>query len=373
MLFEIDDSVIDYIESNKISIDSFDKTIFSLENLATSYYLRKHILIGSYRVLSYLKKCNLLSLRAQKIFQEIFSNWSELKSYKVLKRMILLKQGIGEITRVRIEDKVILEVPIVMFEETNLTQEAKLLCEDHKDGEVFIFITKCLMKKSRNNLKLSLKIENGGGQNIGPNYERIITNKDTLCLAIADNDKTYCKDSIKSVWKGLMKKEDFISEKYCLNVRCIENLIPLEIAKKLINKDGYEFLEKIEKSIFSNHLRYFYLRNGLRKDMNNDTSLTIWNEILKSLKVFDYQNIKDLIGENVFDENVLFSGTGSITEKLTRNIKLLEESKPIKKDIEEVLCNFVELCPEYLENEYEELSNLILSWGAAPRGFSAAI
>lgn len=364
MTFELDNSIFIYLKEQECDIDVFDDVIMAIEHLANACYEKKHMLIASYKQLKFLSEYSIFNERTKVILKNISNFSAEFYSYKNLRRRIILKENTSSITKNQDDVQMLLEVPIRYLVESSLLNSSILLCEAINDYKIFVEIARQHRKSNKIYIGNSIEFENGGGQNTDKVYKQRLDTRNRLCLVITDSDKRYCKDDFGGVWRGLekIKDFDFMSEKYCLPIRTVENLFPVKLIRILSeNSKGLENLEKIEESVYAHHLSFFYYREGLKKeikDKNSEVILNKWNNICKELCLFD-TDIESLVKAKNHEDCCFISGVKTPADKYVNNL----ENRYSKQD--PFLFDFTYSPPEYLKKYYNSISELINAWGAS--------
>ncbi|MGR5960119.1 hypothetical protein ACT7DM_16980 [Bacillus cereus] len=199
MLIKIDDTVTEYIESNKQSLDLDSLEIRALDNIAKAYQEGQHIISASLDALEILTKLDLLENNSRRIYHYLLNKFTFLPAYEnYFGIYILVKSNDCDFYRNDTQnDKIIYEVPLNRFSKLQAIRETVLLAEDSRDCDFYEKIANKYISenKAEINVKLNFDPLPGGGIRSYDALKRKI-DRGAIVLAIADSDKSYPKDKI---------------------------------------------------------------------------------------------------------------------------------------------------------------------------------
>ena len=175
-------------------------------------------------------------------------------------------------------------------------------------------------------LNINFEEQNGGGSTISKSLSRIISDEKRMCLCIVDSDKKYKEASPGNTMKNIIdiideKVQVYFVEIFPLEIHEIENLIPISIMEKVIDKNNWEkqglefikYLTKIDATEKSPRF-YFDLKEGILKSsfiLENEKDDEIVKKYRKKKQYREYweKYIEDFGVEiNNDSENVLIKG-----------------------------------------------------------------
>lgn len=297
--------------------------------------------------LHYGKLCEKnLSINSKEILLDMANNYSTKTSVvKKLSSKLIVTQNEFK------KENGIFKIPFEQLINYHLSSN-HILGENLIDCKIYRELTNLYIKnKNFNGFKLNLEEENGGGSTIGKIYKDLCLKK-KIVISITDSDKKYPSDTYGKTAKGLetikdnlfknYKNEIFLENIFSLNVRELENLIPLEIFKILFGDDEgtiFNILQDINN--FEEFYKFIDLKNGLKvKDLKNGDFLKEWKYIL----------------ENINFRNINFNISNPPQEKLKQLDNVLKSSKEekVKTKCLEILEN-----PIKKEVRYDSLEKLI--------------
>lgn len=396
MLIEIDESLKKYIEENISKLNESSKEIETLEEIARSYYKEKHIIIGKREVLLYFSKLHLLGQKVRNIYNNLYNNVSQY--YKVYKNQFIVYVKIlsneNQFKKTIEDNKHVYEVPIEYFYDNAFLTETALVTENLRDAWLYKAMVKKYIKETIDiNLQIELEYINGGGADSYTTYEEEIK-KNKLVLCIVDSDKKFPQDKIGNTAKNvdsIYKKyeKNKITRVYKLGVREKENLVPPSFyilcthtgndkaLKRLLNieKEGAEACE---------FLKYMDMKHGIKIDTLKEGDYK--NYLDKIIE--DYQGLigcdgdeetvqdnKHILGIGskaieTFREEILEDNLDNILkekekEKEEHNSPSIESEIEILKEKKLKKQKLFAYLPEYIEEEWYDLCNIILAWGCA--------
>lgn len=301
----------------------------------------------------YAKLCEKkLSINSKEILLNMASHYTTKTSVvkKIASKLIVTENEF-------IKENGIFKIPFDKLDDYHLSSN-HILGENLIDCKIYCELTNLYIKnKNFGGVKLNLEEENGGGSTIGKIYEDLCLKK-KIVISITDSDKKYPSDTCGKTAEGLetikknlfknYKNEIFLENIFSLNVRELENLIPLEIFEILFDHDEgtiFDVLKNIKN--FENIYKFIDLKKGLKvKDLKNRDFFKEWKPIL----------------ENINFKNINFNISNSPQEKLEQldNILKSSEEKKVKTKCLEILENQIQKEVRYdsLKKLIEDLDNI---------------
>lgn len=399
MLIKIDDTVTEYVESNKQSLDLDSLEIRALDNIAKAYQEGQHIISASLDALEILTKLDLLENNSRRIYHNLLNKFTFLPAYEnYFSVYILVKSNDCDFYRNDTQnDKIIYEVPLNRFSKLQATRETVLLAEDSRDCDFYEKIANKYISenKAEINVKLNFDPLPGGGIRSYDALKRKI-HRGAIVLSIADSDKSYPNDKIGETLNKLKQVyneyyQTSIIDLHGLKVREKENLIPPSMYSMCCNSSASDVIAKLEKierlSEHQSKLMYIDIKEGIKaKTVKNSQSLEYFRELFEANDLISCSLEEAAQKEN---KDVLMMGIGGKIEEFVNDYfedgleKKLEEKKlvvqknnlseqAIKKieqeieNMEEFLVkkqNLIDHLPDYLKDEWKDLCHKIISWG----------
>ncbi|MGE0977847.1 hypothetical protein [Bacillus cereus] len=392
MLIQIDDTVTEHIESNKQNLNWDSLEIRALNNIAKAFQEGYHIVSASLEALEILAKLDLLEYNSQRTYHYLLNKFTFLPAYEEnVSSYILVKSNDFDFHRNEEHpDKVIFEVPLNRYSSFKPLFPTTLLSENYSDCEFYNRIANKYISenKAKINVNLNFNLLSGGGSQSYIVYEREI-NKGSMILAIGDNDKSYPTDhegetltQLKNVHSKYYK--DNAVELYGLNVREKENLIPPSMYRMCCNGSAKDVLKKLEQieelTEHQSKLMYLDIKEGIKaKNIKDEQYKEYYRELFEVVDLISCS--LDEVYEKK-DEDILMIGIGKKLDAFIKDVfeggleANLEDKKKIaqtegipdyviKKLEEDILKkkNLINNLPDYLKNEWKDLSHKIISWG----------
>ncbi|WP_350343965.1 hypothetical protein PRVXT_000330 [Proteinivorax tanatarense] len=389
MLISIDESVIDFIRENKEELNYCSKVIKSLNTIARAYADKEHFVIGDVYTLEYLCKCELLENTSKRMFTSISSQYVFIAGLqdRLNCKVVAHKKGNNFF-----KEGNEYWVPIDRFEKL---RESYLVSEDLSDCGFYESLCKKMMRGKRNFDGVNLKFFPDSCS--GNQADRTVTSllqrgHEAFILLIVDTDKdhhesrpgpsfdealkVYKKTKTSNVIKlhemKLREKENLVPPSLFLLIenppheeilRFLSELEPYpeyeNVLRYLDIKDGFKVGTYIGRGLYENVIKGLETENLLACSLTNDNNKTIFN------------GIGNKVLENKFQKQVLEGGLLSIIKEKE---KLLEEGKEIPRNV------LVELnykynkskelfasLPTYIEEDWHQLCEDIVSWGCCPQ------
>jgi hypothetical protein len=390
LVIQIDDSVVEYINSNIAGLTQTSSEILALNNLATTYREGKHILIGSLKVLENLKELKLLDDSARRVYHNLWSRFVYLNTYKKFEDRILVVDRDTPFCRSESESQCIFKVPITHFERLDRSDTTRLVCEDLSDCQFFIALAQKYVDEHREDfeVRISFRPVNGGGNNTYRMYEHEIQN-DFIVLGIADSDREFPQSSVGATLRSMRN----VYSRYCrtkivglfeLEVREKENLISPSLYLLGANSSLKSLLHNLARledvPEHAEKLKYLDMKDGLKAGTlkANSNAYAYYKDL--------FQDVADLIScsiEDIFDlddDYAVIEGLGTkLIDDFIQNVlnggleKKLQTKKTIDGIPPEVIAELenniekknrlFENVPQYLRDHLESLCRKIIYWG----------
>lgn len=279
MLFIIEDEIVEAKDANFLKC---------FENLLLGYIEGNHLLFIKPSTVEKIETIygTLMDerMKAQFVhYQEKFMIESKVAYNLVNYAIKIVPQEIEE-KKVKYRNKTIGYLHTDKFLTSANVQKTVLLCENTSDGKIYTIFSKEFLKYKNSNLKVKLKIENGGGNTTAPTFKSKIDQNEDLCLCILDSDKKYPGDSSlgetsqrvkRETSRSLTPKNDFIIIE---EARELENILPEGFYYK-------KYSEDVNKEPIFNKL------DSLR---SIDKRLIFFLDMKKGLKHYDIRKFTEL-------------------------------------------------------------------------------
>jgi hypothetical protein len=368
MIIHIESELISKI--NEMNSDEISDFNIFIDKIWLAIEEGKHIISINKSDLLKLQKSNLLSDNNKKrllIFDKIKG-----KNYQSLNNLIkqINPTDIIRITYDIFEKKSEenirnIYIPYTEFLDSKSMQKTTIVSENiQNDGSIYQELFPEIYKRYDNlPFKFDLDKDMGGGNTIHNVLEGRCTEKDVkFHLFIVDGDRisplkpgigTTAK-TIKKSYKQCKSNSIYKFKLYILNVRELENLIPLLFIKEHC---GEEFYNKYIKIIETKPeiIKYFDIKKGIRKCYNNDKK---YNSVYDcSIEECNDDN-KKIYCEFLKKSNLDFFDEGKCN-KLLKNFYDKYESN--LDELESIILNNCEF--EEIKENWIEIGRLIYSWG----------
>lgn len=272
MLYEIDESCMVALKTKNFNIIAF------LEQLALDRRKCKNIVVAKREVLYELAKTEKLSDVSRSVYKVLGNRMSErkllLKNTKKYCRIVAMKTEKSFIVE---ENHEIILLNIEAGSLKDFTAYPLLLAENEEDIEFYKFVGQYFVKKNNlGTLNINFEGKNGGGSTISNVLDRIISEKNRMCLCIVDSDRKYENaspgDTMQRVINVTKNTFQDYFEVLLLEMHEIENLISLSVLQKVVDeknleKQGllfYKYLVEYNNTLNS-PVFYFDLKKGILK------------------------------------------------------------------------------------------------------------
>ncbi len=351
MLFKLSDTL---IEENNFKTNK-TKILRAVKYILQSVWECKHLVLAEPEVISFFMK-EIKDEDCLSVLQYLKRNYYSFINYENIKFFILVMPEHNLMNKKKLDDFVIIELSVDYFQNSNLTRETKILCENAGDAFFFEKIAKYFYKNSEiSNINLCFEEENGGGSYTSVLYQKYIDNKNIFCLCLCDNDKKYPEDTIKDT---LLKVKNCINEHFLcdyigLEAHEIENLIPFNYFEKLRNTHhiptkGIDFILNIKSSQDSESLKFLDIKKGiLYKHIKNNSHYLNFAKKLNSYNTIE--NI-DLELNQISDNAQIIPNCG----KVLKEIMLIDDIFNIEPEL-----------LEFQKTEWQKIGRYFTFWTCA--------
>lgn len=368
MLYEIDESCVEALKIKNENVIAF------LDELALNRRKCKNIVVAMRNVFLEMAKMEVLSLTARSVYNKLVGKMSErkilLEKTKKFCRIVASENKKEKMSIINEDEHEIIILNINECSKDDFTMNTLMLAENEEDIIFYKLVGKYFLKKADiGYLNINFEEQNGGGSTISKSLSRIISDEKRMCLCIVDSDKKYKEASPGNTMKNIIdiideKVQVYFVEIFPLEIHEIENLIPISIMEKVIDKNNWEkqglefikYLTKIDATEKSPRF-YFDLKEGILKSsfiLENEKDDEIVKKYRKKKQYREYwkKYIEDFGVEiNNDSENVLIKGICK---------KILEHTLKYFNALEEIDMIDVEIP---VEQKWMEIGEKIYCWG----------
>jgi len=384
MLFIIDDSMAEALNQPNPS----DEVVIALEKIAHAYRQGQHLVFVNRNTLERLIACQLYSKPTQSLYSHILRRLGQsgirpgmfISEIKVVaERGIFESYNNGKCKGIRLSADYV--------SKRLITSPTIFLCENLNDIKLYERIAQVHLMKQNLDKRLYLRYERwgGGGSTTAEQYEIIRAEKQRLCLTIVDSDRAApdtgeggTAQRIKKsdeqplpLTKGIAETKDDEGKKqgFCkllpLNVRMVENLIPITLYEKALDiKDPLQETIGFMKQLKPEARQYIHFKKGLM--LEEILSLPSENLLVK----YWLDNLQDLPLPKLKSSNPCW------VQKKCQHEKKCECSliKGFGPQILNTTTNFIatqsdselaNLIDEPLKSEWDYIGQLITAWCCA--------
>lgn len=268
MLFYISHKLVSELKNNPTD----KRLIEAIDNLAFARKQGYHLLIAELKDLSFLRKLKTLQSNSQSTFNSLYQTWTEIGNFKNRFKYYVEIVPEPEILKIKKEEnKDIIQLSVNYIQEFKILNETKIIAENQKEIEFYIFISNLFKQKNRLKFPSKYSPLMGGGDTTALVYNTEQKKMKSFCLCFADKDVKYPECANGKTLKKLEKvnnKTMPLSKLIPIDAREIENLIPAKLlkiacAKDINRKKGYEFIQKLINIELNEDIKYLDLKKGL--------------------------------------------------------------------------------------------------------------
>jgi|WetSurMetagenome_2_1015567.scaffolds.fasta_scaffold03112_6 hypothetical protein len=362
MVFYLNSDFITEIESNNNS------AISALELLSIGRRYGKIILTASREALNYLRECVYVTENTRAVFLHLFENYPInaiiLDKVTFYVKVTALR---NQMEVIESETSSVLEMSFSYIQDLDIVNGTMVIAENQSEINFYNIISQCYRQNNDMEfLQVLYQPQMGGGHTIATVYNNYQKNKKHFCLCIADSDKKYPESDIGATLKALNKVDDpnnYLCKIIGLEVREVENLIPLDILQKACEQDinhssGFASISRVVTTIGSHYLLFLDIKDGLTKkkyytskDVNYKRFI---NTVLVDTGLHSESFLNELLMSNIdtLDDTPLIHGLGStILERSITEINEFRNSKDLKNN----------LLPEQ-SDEWTRIGEIFTNW-----------
>jgi hypothetical protein len=352
-----------------ISQSGLDNDVISvLDYVARAYSCGDHLLYIDRDTLKLLVEYNKISEVSRDTYRNILGKFTQMGSLRGLfiRRIeITTTKDIIEIDT--IGDVKILRISTNYLHNSHILDKVSFLCENMNDA---LFYEQLAYIYSHNHnmrgIHCSFNKIGGGGSTTHIQYRNICEELDRMCLCIVDRDQkspySEMGDNAKNIIFVERELQPVLCESQILDVRDIENLIPVALYRKTLPLDDnirrkLDLFLEMEMFLDLEIMKYLDIKKGIKlKDINS------WPE--KSKPRLYWQEVMDKISVSALcvcskNENecicVITEGLGDVLGNIIENLP--------KKDKKEIW----DCITDYRKRYWEEMGKIIISWGCCTR------
>ena len=243
MIIELDDIFSDV----DFSKDATSRN--GIETICLSVSRGEHFLMGSRNLISKMEKDECLSITARGVFSWLRSEYSflagMLRDFKYRVKII----GAGNIPKKVKEGSWV--VPISHIASGGL-RPTVLLGENSHDGDLYIHAGHHYrIDSKRKDVMIRVEPRNGNGASVSKELERICREEKEFCLCITDSDKLIPGSNhgiISSATRKVANKSNWVVEHHAPSSRELENALPSELVREIIQKMNFPTSRDFESS-----------------------------------------------------------------------------------------------------------------------------
>lgn len=272
MLFEIDKSCLEVLKTNDFNAIAF------FEQLALDRRKCRNIVVAKREIFFELAKNESLSDLSRAIYNILGNRMSERKLLlKNTKRYCRIVATNSEKNIIIEDNHEIILLNILYGAKRDFTGCPIMLAENEEDIEFYKFVGKYFVKKNKiGNINIDFEEKNGGGSTISNVLERVICEKQKMCLCIVDSDRKYGEADYGDTMKRVISVTKDVAQDYfevlLLQVHEIENIIPFSILENIVKENRLDeqgllfikFLTDCDDTMKSPAF-YFDLKKGISK------------------------------------------------------------------------------------------------------------
>lgn len=236
MLFELDTTLVN-VDPQCLSQNR------ALEHLLGAFQNRSHLLFSPMRELRIIqqKVSPHVSASSRAMIQTLLNSAVEAREfisrieYKVVvfldpNRPLLYREG------------KVWHVSLNFLANSGLLQSA-IVGENELDSELFLLLADLYRRKAGiQGYGVSARIKGGGGSGLPQALEKYLDSEHSPCLSISDSDKYHPRAEPSVTAKRctkIVRERSRIVEYLCLEEREVENLIPFNLLKKIVDLDAF--------------------------------------------------------------------------------------------------------------------------------------
>lgn len=301
MLFILDNSLIDLVNN---SDEKKDVALNAIHRILEAWKYGNHLVLAQEELFSKLLEDETFNDSDKKVVRSLqIQLVQRLGSLLNLKHHILVSNSI-HLQRVETADgKMIIIVNPAFILTSHITEQPLFLTENINEETFYRKVTEAIMFEKRTRFELSYLPAHGGGGSIFQAYKKYQLDRDRLCLAVGDSDKSHPLGELGGTASKLLETN---SENLEQNIECvlcsilineareIENIIPTNILMDICEGNQerinfitwLQFLEAVnlDSRLFINVKDGFSFREIINSadDIKNNYWIRIFSDRLKN-------------------------------------------------------------------------------------------
>ena len=372
MWIELPDEIEEYLSNIN---SAMNKSSLAINALFESMLKGQHIVFATRKLLSRIEKLEYLNPSNRDFICWIKQKYiyvygcRDVVEYKI--------RVVSERNTISVKDKTY-EVPLEYFYDF---RESKLLTENETDGAFFLDIYNFVRTQKKVSDYFNVKFENDSchGANVA---SKIIQNakEDRIAVCILDSDREMKGAKLGDTYRGANNsfkriKNNHIMLLEALGVREKENLFP-PTAYMLVCDENQILLRVLEHFVKEEKIiKYFDIKDGIKfKKYQIAGWQQYYNRVIEELiQEGGYKSPNE--DEEYNPEFICLEGIGDkvcdvvckilledelVCEKILKERGVSDEKK---KNIMETRKIISQILPKYLSDEWEQIHNLLFSWG----------
>jgi len=353
------------------SIKNFDvncvKQSRALETLLGAFQSNQHVIFIDLNDLRFLKEHvkEVVSASSRVALQSLMNRAVEYQSllsvieYKIIVYLAdAYRQGVNRQGNTWF-------VPLEYFAGSGIIQSA-ILGENDLDAELFIHFAQIYQYRQRlNSFLLAGRPKSGGGSGTPRTLTNYLRHEYSPCLCVTDSDKLhpgYKQSSTSRNCRRAAQIKNRVVEYISLEEREIENLLPVDLLKKVVSID--DFSREFDNNVIEgdNFWKYIDLKEGVSLkwiEKRDPVTQQFWKKAKSSLsrRVKNCGFCKELEGEAEKEKCHCSTIKGLGDQVLERVVTYLNENQP--KFTSKLLQD---------DNRWERLGKMVFDFSIAPRG-----
>lgn len=337
MLFYLTNSLILGIEDDRL-----DGVKRCAKYLALAMVEKKHLVRGDFEVLEWLSKImEGYDSDSVKVYNRLYKRFSTYTIPRCLHYYVKIVLDAPTVSEYVSDNVKIKPIQYSYFKDSSKVQEMPFIGEDTADCIFYSHVGQYYLKEYNLNLILSMRMEKGNGSGID-NATKNYVDRHNPVICIIDSDRKYPGQPIDpistyakcdKVWRDLPQHNEIFSF-LIVDAQEIENLIPYNYIENLglwdgqckKNKEAYDKLYgSSDREVI---LRYFDLKNGLKKNSEMDSCLEWLAFVVSCYSCFE-PNCTDEVIKQMEDKKELCPKLhSSLLKKTNEYIKSRENLSP---------------------------------------------
>lgn len=269
MLFVLDDSIGSAMRQGNPA----ENIIIAVNTIALSYRRGLHLLTAGRDTLHTIIAFPRLDQPIRNIYKHLLENLPQMGGYRHFIRRIEItaQEGIRTIEE-RISEldgnrQRIIRLSARYIADEEITTKTKLLLENSSEHDFYRKIAETYLRLPKNQIgriTLNYEPDSGGGDGIAKEYQ-LTQSENRLCLCFVDSDRKYPGDIIGQTAKKMQAvRSSELCEFLILEVRMVENLIPLSLLQATSTYQQKNSVIDRLATISPEQRKYLHLRNGLK-------------------------------------------------------------------------------------------------------------